>query len=218
MPLFFQAVLLDSASVAGLRLVASSLATPLGGLTVGLVMKYCTARHPGTLRSLSRAGTGVFFAGSAVNLLLGMHDSAYKYAGFLAIGGFGQGMSYPASLFSFMGACDFAEHAVATYLVYLVRSIGAVCGVAAISTLVQASLVARLTEAFADAPGGADLVDTLTHSVEAIRDLPPDTRMVVQTIYYEACRVGLYFLLGVNAVAFVCTLLIPRRRRSTRPI
>ncbi|CAK7229794.1 hypothetical protein SCUCBS95973_007348 [Sporothrix curviconia] len=217
MPLFFQAVLLDSASVAGLRLVASSLATPLGGLTTGLAMKYFATRSQTTLlTSLARAGAVVLFVGGIINLALGMHDPSWMYAAYLTVGGFGQGMSYPASLFRFIGACDFGEHAVATYLVYLVRSVGSVCGVAAISTIVQTHLVKRLTDIFGGTPGGADLIDTLTHSVEALRDLPAETRAVVQGLYYESCRRGLYFLLGVSSVTVFCTLLLSTKKAAAR--
>ncbi|ERS97606.1 MFS drug transporter [Sporothrix schenckii 1099-18] len=219
MPLFFQAVLLDSAAVAGLRLVASSLATPLGGLTTGLAMKFLAPRYAASgpnalLTALARGGALVLLAGGVANLALGMHDPSWHYAAYLTVGGFGQGMSYPASLFRFIGACDFGEHAVATYLVYLVRSVGSVAGVAAISTIVQTHLLARLTDVFAGTPGGAELIDTLTHSVEALRDLPADTRVVVQGIYYEACRRGLYFLLAVGSVTVVCTLLLSTKPRK----
>lgn len=216
MPLFFQAVLLDSASVAGLRLVASSLATPLGGLTTGLAMKFLAKRYEDSsltlLTTLARTGAIILFIGGIFNLALGMNDPSWIYAAYLTVGGFGQGMSYPASLFSFIGACDFGEHAVATYLVYLVRSVGSVCGVAAISTIVQTHLVARLTDVFAGTPGGADLIDTLTHSVEALRDLPIERRTIVQGIYYEACRRGLYFLLGVSCATVFCTLLLSTKK------
>ncbi|KIH89997.1 hypothetical protein SPBR_00436 [Sporothrix brasiliensis 5110] len=218
MPLFFQAVLLDSAAVAGLRLVASSLATPLGGLTTGLAMKFLAPRYAANanalLTALARGGALVLLAGGVTNLALGMHDPSWHYAAYLTVGGFGQGMSYPASLFRFIGACDFGEHAVATYLVYLVRSVGSVAGVAAISTIVQTHLLARLTDVFAGTPGGAELIDTLTHSVEALRELPTDTRVVVQGIYYEACRRGLYFLLAVGSVTVVCTFLLSTKPRK----
>lgn len=38
LPLFFQVVLLDSASTAGARLAIPSLATPIGGVIAGVVM------------------------------------------------------------------------------------------------------------------------------------------------------------------------------------
>jgi hypothetical protein len=101
MPLFFQSVLLDSASVAGLRLVAPSLATPVGGLATGLLM-----RHGDRLGVLSRVGLVILMVGAWFNLRLGMHDQLWKYSVYLMVGSFGQGLSYPATLFAFIRACE----------------------------------------------------------------------------------------------------------------
>ena len=101
MPLFFQAVLLDSASVAGLRLVAPSLATLLGGLTTGLVM-----RRGDRLTGLTRCGLALLALGSCLNLLFGMHEPLWKYSVYLMVGSFGQGAAYPSTLFGFLRACD----------------------------------------------------------------------------------------------------------------
>ena len=217
MPLFFQSVLLDSASVSGLRLVASSLATPMGGLLTGVAMKRF-AHHPRfgdtILALLARAGAVVMMLGALVNLSLGMHDASWKYSVFLMCSSFGLGMSFPSGLFIFIGSCDFSEHAVATYLVYLVRSVGAVCGVAAISTIVQTSLAARLTAAFAGTPGGDELIETLTHSVEALHDLDDETRQMVQGMYYGACRMAMCFLLGTSTLNVICNFLTSTKRRT----
>ena len=101
MPLFFQAVLLDSASVAGLRLVAPSLATPIGGLTTGLIMK-----HGGQLGWVTRCGLALLVIGTCLTLTLKMQEPHWKYSVFLMFGNLGQGMIYPATLFTFIWACD----------------------------------------------------------------------------------------------------------------
>lgn len=216
MPLFFQSVLLDTASVSGLRLVASSLATPMGGLLTGVAMKRF-ANHPvygdTILALIARGGAIVMMLGALINISLGMHDSEWKYSVFLMCGSFGLGMSFPSGLFIFINSCDFSEHAVATYLVYLVRSIGAVCGVAAISTIVQTSLASRLTAAFAGTPGGEELIEKLTHSVEALHDLDPETRQLVQNMYYGSCRMAMCFLLFTATLNVVCNFLTPVKRR-----
>lgn len=109
MPLFFQGVLLDSASVAGLRLVAPSLATPLGGLTTGLLM-----RHGDRLTLLTRTGLLLLIIGGYFNISLGMHDPDWKYSLYLMVGGFGQGMAYPSSLFGFIKTSDHNGEIIAT--------------------------------------------------------------------------------------------------------
>lgn len=90
---------------------------------------------------------------------------------------------------------------------------GAVWGVACVSTITQSVLTTRLEEAFSGIPGGQDVIDALKHSVEALHDLPPDFRYTAQTIYYQACRTGFFFLLSVNIVAFICSLVVPFRRK-----
>ncbi|KAJ9156229.1 Mfs transporter [Pleurostoma richardsiae] len=209
MPLFFQSVLLDSASVAGLRLVAPSLATPIGGLTTGLIM-----RHGDRLSLLTRAGLLCLIVGGWFNLSLGMTDPLWKYSVYLMVGSFGQGMAYPSSLFGFIRACDHKEHAVATSLLYLVRSMGAVWGVASVSTVTQTVLASKMSDAFSDKPGGPEIIEALKHSVEVLHRLPPEARHIAQGIYYDACRTGLYFLLGVNVVSMLCSLLVPYKRRG----
>jgi hypothetical protein len=93
MPLFFQAVLLDSASVAGLRLVPPSLATPLGGLTTGIFM-----RHNTDLTLLTRAGLLLCLVGTLLILNLGIHSPRWQYSVFLIFGNLGQGIVYPSLL------------------------------------------------------------------------------------------------------------------------
>lgn len=171
MPLYFQTVLLDSPSVAGLRLVPPSLATPLGGLTTGIFMQHGTR-----LTILTRTGLTLVFIGGLMNISLGMHEPDWKYSVFLAIGNSGQGIVYPSLLFGFIQASshegktsfpsilvrvlmeyDTLDHAVSTSLVYLTRSLGTVWGVAAVSTLVQSSLLRRLRAALLELPGGEEV-------------------------------------------------------------
>ena len=118
MPLFFQAVLLDSASLAGLRLVAPSLATPLGGLTTGIIM-----RHGDRLTLLTRIGLVLLMIGGCLNLSLGMVDPLWKYSVYLLVGSFGQGMVYPSSLFGFIRTVDHnGEHQPFTLLMIMVNT------------------------------------------------------------------------------------------------
>jgi hypothetical protein len=58
LPLFFQAVLSESAATAGLRLVPPAVALPIGGLVSGVVMS--TWGHLGTL---VRIGSVILFCG-----------------------------------------------------------------------------------------------------------------------------------------------------------
>lgn len=95
LPLFFQVVLLDSASKAGARLAIPSLATPLGGIITGYIM----SRY-GKLITLLRSGTLCMAIGNALVTGLQFTDATWKYYLFIFPANFGQGITYPATLFT----------------------------------------------------------------------------------------------------------------------
>jgi hypothetical protein len=98
-PLFFQAVLQDSPSEAGLRLVIPSLATPVGGLIAGLIMS-----RIGRLSELVRTGCFLMMLGNGLVASLRYKDASWKYLIYLIPANLGQGMAYPAILFTFLAA------------------------------------------------------------------------------------------------------------------
>lgn len=101
MPLFFQVVLLDSASTAGARLIIPSLATPVGGLIAGIIMS-----RWGRLAGIAQVGALLMFVGNMLVTLLRFDDARWKYFVFIFPANLGQGMVYPAILFSFLAAFD----------------------------------------------------------------------------------------------------------------
>jgi hypothetical protein len=100
-PLFFQVVLQDNPSEAGLRLVIPSLATPVGGVVSGIIMS-----RWGRLNELVRVGCFFMMMGNGVVASLRFQDSSWKYLVYLFPANFGQGMCYPAILFTFLAAFD----------------------------------------------------------------------------------------------------------------
>jgi hypothetical protein len=94
-------VLLDSASKAGARLIIPSLATPVGGLIAGIVMS-----RWGRLAQIAQAGALFMFVGNLLVTLLHFDDAEWKYYAFVFPANMGQGMVYPAILFSFIAAFD----------------------------------------------------------------------------------------------------------------
>ncbi|KAL3438868.1 major facilitator superfamily domain-containing protein [Aspergillus tetrazonus] len=147
LPLFFQIVLLDSASKAGARLVIPSLATPVGGLLSGIVM----SRY-GKLSYLMRAGAMLMLLGNLLVMILDFEDSAWKYFVYVIPANLGQGVVYPAILFTVLAAFGHEDHAVSASTVYLIRSLGTVYGVAITSAIVQNELVRSLPGALRGVP------------------------------------------------------------------
>jgi len=101
LPLFFQVVLDDSATQAGARLAIPSLATPLGGLVAGYVM----SRY-GRLIMLVRIGAVCLAFGNALVTSLGASEPAWKYFVFTFPANLGQGIIYPATLFTNLATFD----------------------------------------------------------------------------------------------------------------
>ena len=94
-PLFFQVVLLDSASKAGIRLVIPSLSTPVGGLIAGFIMS-----RWGMLGHLVRLGCFLMMLGNGLVASLQYQDSTWKYIAYLFPANLGQGIVYPSILFT----------------------------------------------------------------------------------------------------------------------
>ena len=95
LPLFFQVVLLDSATQAGARLAIPALATPIGGLIAGVVM----SRY-GKLVTLIRAGASFMALGNGLVTSLHFYDATWKYYVYIFPASLGQGMLYPSTLFT----------------------------------------------------------------------------------------------------------------------
>jgi hypothetical protein len=103
LPLFFQVVLLDSATTAGGRLAIPSLATPIGGLIAGIVMSKW-----GKLVTLVRVGAILMVVGNALVTSLGFEDSVWKYYVYIFPANLGQGIVYPGILFTSLATFDHA--------------------------------------------------------------------------------------------------------------
>ncbi|KAF7550697.1 hypothetical protein G7Z17_g5540 [Cylindrodendrum hubeiense] len=196
LPLFFQVVLLDSATTAGARLAIPSLATPIGGLIAGVVMS-----RWGKLIGLVRTGAILMAFGNALVTSLGFEDSTWKYFVYVFPANLGQGIIYPGILFTSLASFDHADHAVSASTVYLIRSLGTVWGVSVTSAIVQTTLSIRLPDAL------SEIIDEIRHSVDVIRHLPPDVQLKARLVYYD----GLRYAFGAStAVAClgICAALI----------
>ncbi|KAI8268918.1 putative transporter [Colletotrichum sp. SAR11_239] len=211
LPLFFQVVLLDSATKAGARLAIPSLATPLGGLVAGIVMS-----RWGKLVWLVRTGAFFMLFGNALVTALQFEDSNWKYLVYIFPANLGQGIIYPAILFTTLASFDHADHAVSASTVYLVRSLGTVWGVAITSAIVQTTLSVRLPDALGDIPDKWRLIDEIRHSVTALKTLPVEVRLPARMVYYEGIRYAFAASTTFAAIALVAALFAsPRGLRST---
>lgn len=84
-----------------MRLVIPSLATPIGGLVSGIIMS-----RWGYLSALVRIGSLTMVLGNGLVASLKFRDVPWKYLVYLVPANFGQGMVYPAILFTNLAAFD----------------------------------------------------------------------------------------------------------------
>ncbi|RFU27317.1 hypothetical protein B7463_g9028, partial [Scytalidium lignicola] len=197
-PLFFQVVLQDTPSQAGIRLVIPSLATPIGGFIAGVVMS-----HYGKLSELVRVGCFLMMFGNGLVASLKYRDSSWKYLIYLVPANLGQGMAYPSILFTFLAAFDHSEQAVSTSMVYLFRSMGTVWGVAASSTIVQNVLAKQLPIALSGVDNKEKIIDEIRHSVTVLKDLPIEVGNIAREVYFNALRYGFIGSTIIGVIALV---------------
>ncbi|CRK42917.1 hypothetical protein BN1708_008911 [Verticillium longisporum] len=211
LPLFFQVVLLDSATKAGARLAIPSLATPLGGLVAGIVMS-----RWGKLIWLIRLGALLMLFGNGLVTSLQFEDSKWKYLLYIFPANLGQGIIYPSILFTTLASFDHADHAVSASTVYLVRSLGTVWGVAITSAIVQTTLSIRLPAVLGDIPNKEQLIEEIRHSVTALKSAPVEVRLPVRLVYYEGIKYAFAASTATAGISFVAALFAhPRGLRST---
>ncbi|OTA61617.1 MFS general substrate transporter [Hypoxylon sp. EC38] len=201
LPLFFQVVLLDSATTAGARLAIPSLATPIGGLIAGIVMS-----RWGKLITLVRTGAILMAVGNGLVTSLNFVDSNWKYYIYIFPANLGQGIIYPGILFTSLATFEHADHAVSSSTVYLIRSLGTVWGVSISSAIVQTTLSVRLPVVLRDIPDKWRIIDAIRHSVETLRDLPPDIQLKARMAYYDGLRYSFAASTAFAVIAFCAAM------------
>ncbi|KAF3066792.1 hypothetical protein CFAM422_009012 [Trichoderma lentiforme] len=211
LPLFFQAVLQDSATKAGARLAIPSLAMPLGGLVAGTVMS-----RWGKLIPLMRTGLVLMTIGQALVTSWAFSDASWKYVLYIFPSHLGTGIVYPATLFISIASHAHSDHAVSASTTYLVRSLGTVWGVSITSAIVQNTLSVRLPQVLSEVPDKWRIIDEIRHSVEALRTLPPDIQLSARLVYYDGLKLAFGATTLVAAIG-VCAAFIanPANLRKT---
>ncbi|KAH8795396.1 major facilitator superfamily transporter [Hyaloscypha finlandica] len=209
-PLYFQAVLLESATTSGLRLIVPSLASSVVGTATGFLITW-TKR----LKWLLVLGVICLVAGTVALSCMqrGLPDWAYLF--FLVPSAMGQGFLFPAAFMSILVVSEQAEQAVVTSTLILWRSLGTVLGVATSSLVVQNALLVYL-EKNVVGPDKEDVIEQVRKSVRAIADLEPVYREQVIDSYASALRATFFMAVILSLVLTLITLYIKLPRLGQR--
>lgn len=138
-PLFFQAVLLESATSSGLRLIIPSFASSTIGTATGFLIT-----HFRRLKWPIVSGTILFLVGTIGLSLMGRNLPNWAYLLFLIPTSMGQGFMFPGTFMAVLVVSDQTEQAVVTSTLILWRSLGMVLGVASSSLVMQNALLLYL--------------------------------------------------------------------------
>ncbi|KAJ0104284.1 hypothetical protein J7T55_009448 [Diaporthe amygdali] len=174
MPLYFQAVLLTSATTSGLCLMVPTIAASTCGTATGFLVTW-TKR----LKWPLVLGAVLFLIGTVVLSCLQRGWPLFVYLIFLVPLSMGQGFTFPGTFMAVLAASEQADQAVVTSTLILWRSMGTVLGIAGSSLIVQNSLWSYLETYVTDTaardagiPGGkGEVIERVRESVEAIGNL-----------------------------------------------
>ncbi|KAK3293946.1 uncharacterized protein B0H64DRAFT_374796 [Chaetomium fimeti] len=209
-PLFFQGVLLTTATTSGFRLVVSSGVASACGTATGFLISY-TRRLKWPL--VLGTTLGVIGAVSLTSMQRGWPTALYILC--LIPGSAGSGFQFPGTFMALLTVSEQREQAVVTSTLILWRSLGQVLGVACSSLVVQNALWYYLDE-LVTGPKKEEVVALVRKSVEAIRDLPVEYREPVVQSYEAALRITFLCCTALAVVGFLLVLPMRLPRLGTK--
>ncbi|KAK2627687.1 hypothetical protein QTJ16_002333 [Diplocarpon rosae] len=205
-PLYFQAVLLESATSSGLRLIVPSIASSAIGTATGFLITY-TKR----LKLFINLGCAFFLVGTVALSFMRKGLPEWAYLLFLVPQSIGQGFMFPASFMAILAVSEQKEQAVVTGTLILWRSLGTVLGVATSSLVLQNALYLNLGR-LVSGPDQEDVIQRVRKSVRAIASLEPPYKNQVIDAYAASLRATFIMaaLLSIVLVLVIAPLRLPR--------
>ncbi|KAF7545119.1 hypothetical protein G7Z17_g9419 [Cylindrodendrum hubeiense] len=181
-PLYFQAVLLTSATASGLRLVIPTIASSLTGTSVGFLVTY--TRH---LKWPVLTGSIFLLIGTIGLACLHRDLPQHMYLLILLPSSIGQGFQFPGTFMAILAASPQNEQAVVTSTLMLWRSLGQVLGIASSSLVLQNALLHYLNK-FVQGDERDEIIRRVRSSVEEVLKLEPPYQEQVVISYEAALR------------------------------
>jgi EmrB/QacA subfamily drug resistance transporter len=190
-PLFVQAVLGTSATVAGATLTPMILSWVFASIIGSRLLLHLSYRNMALL------GMGLLTLGTLLMSGVGVNASQMGLMVNLALMGTGMGLSIPAFLIAVQSTVPTRDLGVATSTLQFSRSIGGVLGVSVMGTVLSFRLASRLTEAELD-PAAISIDSLLDPIAQAT------TSMVLEGTLREALAGAIQ---GVFVIAFIAAAL-----------
>ncbi|KAJ5626429.1 hypothetical protein N7528_003856 [Penicillium herquei] len=202
-PLYFQAVDGVSATVAGVRLLPSTLSGVSGSLLAGFFMRRFGSYYWLTIVGYCCLTLGcllVYFSSSGAMV----NDSVNMIVG-TVMAAFGCGIGVVTTFIGLISSASVEDRAVVTACSYLFRSLGSIIGLSLSSTIVQQLLRNRLRSDLHDTGSRSidEIVNGVRESLEYIKQLEPDIASIVRNSYGWSTNKGFGFLTIVVFFALI---------------
>jgi MFS family permease len=186
-PLFFQAVKLESATASGLHLLSATFAITCSSVLTGFLITWS-----GRLQPFLILGGALFVLGGVTTMLLTLLDLPYIVTLiFVSLSSLAQGFSFPTFTIAILAVNKQEAQAACVTTLGLWRNLGSVLGVAISSCILQSTLRVRLEETVTG-PHKEEIILLVRKSVDAVANLDPvhqvEGMFSVLLVFLAACR------------------------------
>ncbi|KAI9754164.1 MAG: hypothetical protein M4579_004832 [Chaenotheca gracillima] len=211
-PLFFQAVLQESPTLSGLRLVLPTIAASAAAVSAGFIITWTTRLKPTVV-----LGSVLILLGSICLSCLRREFPSWVPVLCIIPAVVGQGFVFPSTVMSVLATSTQEDQAVVSSAIMLWRSLGTVIGVATSSLILQNALNQYLRQ-LVTGPNKDHVIRQVRGSVRAIASLSKLHQDQVIHAYCLALRVTFMsaIVAGAVMVILVVPIKLPRLRKMHR--
>ncbi|KAF5349120.1 hypothetical protein D9756_009495 [Leucocoprinus leucothites] len=204
--LYLQAVLGKTASETGAWLVIAVVSALIGSLSGGLIMQSTGKYYVLTCLAYVVLLMGTIFVLTGTGFM-GLPRSTVQVIAGLALTALGNGSGITTSLISLIANAGQVDQAIATAVSYLFRSLGSVIGLSIGSTLVQTTLRSVLHRTL-HGENVEEIVQRVRESLDYLKELDPDTQLIVRSAYGDAIDNVLIFSVSMAVAAMISSWFI----------
>ncbi|EXJ95187.1 hypothetical protein A1O1_00306 [Capronia coronata CBS 617.96] len=191
-----------SATAAGLRVIPFAVATSVGSLGSGYLMRL-TGRYYWQLVAVM----GVYVLGAALLCTFQLDSAGWQTYLYVTPLGMAYGSMLTITLVAMISAVDHAHQAVITAASYAFRSTGSTIGITVASAVFQNILTKELVGQYGDMPDSRGEIRRIRNSLDELGRLPLGwDRAVVLDIYMDALRGAFVAGLGLAVLAALAAL------------
>jgi len=202
-PMWFQTVMLTSASTAGLHLLPNSVSMSFGSVFAGWMM-----HRTGKYKMINLIfGSFPFLATSLIAMMQEDSGPIQSWLSIIPLG-FGNAVVLQTMLIALLANLPESHMAVGTGFGQLFRGIGQVGGVAISSAIFQSKLDGELFKRIRT-PDAEELIKKIRQSARLVGSLPPDLQRIAKDSYAVSLKAVFVFAACSTLLAYLIRLPIP---------